>query len=149
MADNLLRKGEIDWMGTPLRDFFIQHEMRDGLTTGRLIRPLGEGAAQDVVYGWLTEIETTYGDLLPEVGEDLKLFEEGKVPLLRDGQRVYERLDLLTLRDLPAVLDMFVVLEEEQKIEEREEKERKAEERKRVNRLRARERRRLKELGEW
>lgn len=149
-ADSLLRKGEIDWMVTPLRDFFIQHEMRDGLTTGRLIFPLGEGAAQDLVYGLFSQVETTYAELLPEVGEGLKLFEEeGKVPLLRDGVSVVEYLDRLTLGDLPAILDTFVVLEEGRKAEEREEKERKAEERKRINRLRARERKRLKELGEW
>jgi hypothetical protein len=50
---------------------------------------------------------------------------------------------------LPAVLDTFVVLEEELEKEKLEEAERKRAERKERERVRAKERRKRKKLGEW
>lgn len=58
-------------------------------------------------------------------------------------------LDELTLRDLLAELDTFVVLEEEREKEKLEEDERKSAERKERERVRAKERRKRKKLGEW
>lgn len=57
-------------------------------------------------------------------------------------------LDELTLRDLLAELDTFVVLEEERE-KKLEEDERKSAERKERERVRAKERRKRKKLGEW
>jgi hypothetical protein len=37
----------------------------------------------------------------------------GEVPVIRDGRRVYEDLDVLALRDMPAILDALKILEEE------------------------------------
>ena len=58
-------------------------------------------------------------------------------------------LDELTLRDLLAELDTFVVLEEEREKEKLAEAERKSAERKKRKRVLARERRKREKLGEW
>ena len=63
----------IDWMDTPLKEFYPRDE----------------------------------------IGDYDRLEKTGEVPIIRDTQRGYELLDELTLRDLPAVLDTFEVLEEE------------------------------------
>jgi hypothetical protein len=69
----------------------------------------------------------------------------GEVPIIRrDGQTTYRDFCDLTLRDLPAVLDTFVVLEAEAEERLRAESERKAAERKEPDRIRARERRQRK-----
>jgi hypothetical protein len=82
--------------------------------------------------------------------EDVGRFEStGEVPIIRDDQRSYERLDKRTLRDLPAILDTFKVLDEEKKQWEREESERKAAQAKRRENALARERRKRKKLGEY
>jgi hypothetical protein len=82
--------------------------------------------------------------------EEYEGFEKrGEVPLIRNGRRTHETLDRLTLRDLPAILDTLVVLEEEHQRREHEEAERKTAERKKRESLRAKERRKLKKLGEW
>ena len=62
-------------------------------------------------------------------------------------QRGYKLVDEPTLRDLPAVLDTFVVLEEEREEEKLEDDERA--ERKERERVRAKERRRPGKVGEW
>jgi hypothetical protein len=69
--------------------------------------------------------------------------------VIRDGQRGYEPLETLMLKDLPVVLETLVVLEEERKQREGEKAERMAEERKARRRVRDRERRQRKKLGEW
>jgi hypothetical protein len=72
-----------------------------------------------------------------------------KPGVIRDGQRGYEPLETLMLKDLPVVLETLVVLEEERKQREGEKAERMAEERKARRRVRDRERRQRKKLGEW
>ena len=95
-----------------------------------------------------SEVERTYEELMAP-GDYDRLEETGEVPVIHNGQRGYKLLDELTLRDLPAVLDTFVELEEEREKEKLEEDERKRAERKERERVRAKERRRLKKLGEW
>jgi hypothetical protein len=110
--------------------------------------PYGDGAAQRFMAGLSADVENTYAKLLSE--EDLDRFASvGRVPLIRDGRRGYEPLETLMLKDLPVILDTFMVLEEEYKQREREESERKAAERKERERVRAKERRKLRKLGEW
>ena len=93
------------------------------------------------------DVEQAYSRLVPE--DDWEQFEtEGEVPLIREGRRTYKALARLTLRDLPAILDSLVVLEEDHRRRESEEAERKAAERRRRERIRAKERRKLKKLGE-
>jgi hypothetical protein len=139
----------IDWLNTPLGDFALKHVFgEDGKTTGEMIREHGDGVSQDLLRDLSSSLEDIYAKLIPE--EDVERYERaGEVPIIRDGQRVYEPLGSFTLTDLPAVLDTLVALEEEQKQREQAEKERKDKERKRVNRVRAKERRKLKALGEW
>src|SRR4051794_34775744 len=70
-----------------------------------------------------------YSRLLFE--EDWEQFEtEGEVPLIREGRRTYKALARLKLRDLPAILNSLVILEEDHRRHEREEAERKAADRK-------------------
>jgi hypothetical protein len=136
-------------MDTPLTEFGLTHELgEDGRTTGRMVFLYGEGKAQDVLGSLLADVDWTYGELIGPEDSD-RLEEAGEVPVIREGVRHYEPIDALTLRDLPAVLDTFVVLEEERKREKLEETERKSAERKERERIRAKERRRLKKLGEW
>jgi hypothetical protein len=125
------RVSGIDWMDTPLSVLLDE-----------------EGAAPDVLIRLYTDVDSIYEELVsPE--DSTRLEETGEVPVLREGIRRYESIDALTLRDLPAVLDTFVVLEEEREREKQEEIERKAAERKERERVRAKERRKLKKLGEW
>ena len=93
-------------------------------------------------------MDSTYEELIALEDYD-RLEETGEVPVIRNGRRGYKLLDELTLRDLPAVLVTFVVLEQEREMEKLEEDERKRAERKEVERVRAKERRKLKKLGEW
>jgi hypothetical protein len=139
----------IDWMDTPLREFLLTSEVgEDGGTTGREMYLHGEGAAQDVLFRLYTDVDAIYGELVgPE--DSARLEETGEVPVIREGTRHYQDIDTLALRDLPAVLDTFVVLEEEREREKLEEAQRKAAERKERERVRAKERRKLKKLGEW
>jgi hypothetical protein len=134
---------EIDWSGIPLENF-APHWIR---------RPDG---SQDLISGFsgrlmmrlALEVGDTYVELLPEEGFE-RLETTGEVPLIREGQRGFERLDELTLRDLPAILDTFEVLKEELEQRQIAESERKAAARKERERMRSKERRRLKKLGEW
>jgi len=81
--------------------------------------------------------------------EDIARYETvEEVPVVRDGRRTYEGLEGLTLEDLPAVLDAFMVLEEEYEQGRHEGAQRKAAEhgvRWRVDK----ERSKRKKLGEW
>ena len=81
------------------------------------------------------EVDHIYDELVAP-GDYDRLVETGEVPVIRNGKRGYELLEKLTLRDLPAVLDTFVVLEEEEK-QKREKDERKRAERKERERIRA------------
>jgi hypothetical protein len=139
----------IDWMDTPLKEFYPRHEIgEDGRTTGQIVFPHGDGTAHAVLRSLQSKVERTYEELIA-LGDYDWLEKTGEVPVIRDTQRGYELLDDLTLRDLPAVLDTFVVLEEELEKEKLEEAERKRAERKERERVRAKERRKLKKLGEW
>jgi hypothetical protein len=139
----------MDWWDTPLEEFYVQHEIgEDGKTTGRMVFPHGDGKAQEVMRGLQADVECAYEELL--ASEDLNRLEDtGEVPVIREGAKRYEPIFELTLRDLPAILETFVVLEEERSHEKAEEQERKANERRQRERIRAKERRKLKKLGEW
>jgi hypothetical protein len=140
----------IDWMDTRLDDFFSVTEWEDGKTVATHRYPFGDGEAQQLMVTLCAAVDEGYAKLL-EGDEDAwrRCEVEGEVPVIREGQKAYEPLEALTLRDLPAILDTFVVLEEEYQQREREESERKAAERKDRERVRAKERRKLKRLGEW
>ena len=139
----------IDWMDTPLDEFYPQPEFGEyGRTKGQSVFPHGDGKAHAVLRSLQSAVESTYEELIA-TGDVDWLEKTGQVPVIRNDQRGYERLDELTLRDLPAVLDTFVVLEEELEKEKLEEVERKRAERKERERVRAKERRKLKKLGEW
>ncbi len=139
---------EIDWMDTPLTNFASAIRKRAGGTTFQELYPLGDGEAQRLLIGLSTDVEDAYYRVLPEEEEE-RFQTKGEVPLIRNGRRTVEDLDRLTLRDLPAILDTLVVLEEEHQRREHEEAERKAAERKKRENLRAKERRKLEKLGEW
>jgi hypothetical protein len=138
----------IDWTDTPLENFFgVDERQKDG-TIRRLDYPFGDGEAQRVMVEVFWAVQSAYEMLIaPEDDEKYEIL--GKVPVIRDGQRGYEPLEILTLQDLPVILDTLMVLEEEHKQREREESERLAAERKERERVRAKERRKLKKLGEW
>jgi hypothetical protein len=139
----------INWMDTPLKEFYPQAVFsEDGRTTVQLEFPHGHGKAHDVLRSLQSQVERTYEEFIA-LGDYDWLEETGEVPVIRNGRRGYKLLDELTLRDLPAVLDTFMVLEEELEKEKLEETERKRAERKERERIRAKERRKLKKLGEW
>jgi hypothetical protein len=139
----------IDWMDTPLKEFYPQAEFgEDGKMTGQMVFPHGDGKAHLVLRGLQSDVESTYEELFA-LGDYDRLEKTGEVPVIRNGQRGYGLLDELTLRDLPAVLDTFVVLEEEREKEKLEEAERKRAERNERQRVRAKERRKREKLGEW
>jgi hypothetical protein len=138
----------IDWMETPLEDFLsVDERQPDGTYTVRPY-PFGDGVAQSLMMRLAAEVQNAYSELIAP--EDDERFEvQGRVPVIRDGQKGYEPLETLMLKDLPVVLETLVVLEEEHKQREGEEAERMAEERKARRRVRDRERRQRKKLGEW
>ena len=139
----------IDWMDTPLKEFYPRHEIgEDGRITGQIVFPHEDGTAHAVLRSLQSKVERTYEELIA-LGDYDWLEKTGEVPVIRDTQRGYELLDDLTLRDLPAVLNTFVVLEKDREKEKLEETERKRAERKERERVRAKERRKLKKLGEW
>jgi hypothetical protein len=140
--------GNIDWMGTPLEDFWaVDERQKDGTYIHRPY-PFGDGEAQGIMMEIFRAVQNAYESLIPP--EDDERYEVlGKVPVIRDGQRGYEPLETLMLKDLPVILDTLVVLEGEHQQREREESERLAAERKERDRVRAKERRKLKMLGEW
>ena len=82
-------------------------------------------------------VEDSYEGLLSD--EDRERCETtGEFPVIRDGHKGYEPFDSLTLADLPTILDTLAAMEAEE-----------AARLKRLRNARARERRRLKKLGEW
>lgn len=112
----------IDWMDTPLDEFYPQPEFgEDGRPTGQqFVFPHGDGKAHAVLRSLQSDVDRTYEELITLEDYD-RLEKTGEVPIIRNGQRGYKLLDELTLRDLPAVLDTFVVLEEEREKEKLEE----------------------------
>ena len=152
----------IDWTNTPLEDFFSVDEEREdgkGLRTKR--HPHGDGVAQRIMMsisydverayeGLLPSDEDPYGDPLLHPDEDARRFgAAGEVPVIRDGRRGHERLDSLTLADLPTILDTLAAMEAEVKRLEAEEAARLDAERKHRRNALAREKYKLKKLGEW
>lgn len=123
----------IDWQEIPLEDFSSKRvEHGDGTYT-HMEHPYGDGVAQRIVTRLSIAIDDAYEDLMRHDADlrELETFKE------------------ITLRDLPVVLDALAKMEEENKQQEQEEAERKAAQRKEVERIRAKERRNLKKLGEW
>ena len=141
---------KIDWTGTPMQVFLYGTETLDDGTMRTQDYPLGDGAPQRLIMHLYSDVDAAYERLIsPEDFEHLE--ETGEVPVIRgeSAERTYERLEDLTLSDLPAVLDTLAELEAEHKRREADEAERKAQERKERERVRAKERRKLKKLGEW
>jgi hypothetical protein len=138
----------LDWSEIPLEDFVSTMERQQDGSFNSIAYPHGDGEAQRLMMGLAGSIDGIYERLISDADLD-RLEATGRVPAIRDGQRGYEALDTLMLKDLPAILDTFVVLEEEKKAREAEESERKAAQRKERERVRAKERRKLKKLGEW
>ena len=100
----------IEWMDTPLDEFYPRDEIgEDGRTSGQSVFPHGDGTAHAVLRSLQSAVESTYGELIATRDFD-RLEKTGEVPVIRNGQRGYELFDALTLRDLPAVLDTFMVL---------------------------------------
>jgi hypothetical protein len=149
--------GGIDWTNIPLEAFYGVYEEREDGKGLRYIRlPHGEGVAQRIMMSISFDVERAYAGEDPYGGpllhpdEDVRRFElAGEVPVIRDGRRGYERLDSITLADLPAVLDTLAAMDEEAKRVEAEEAARRDAERKRIRNARAREKYKLKKLGEW
>jgi hypothetical protein len=139
---------EIDWLGTLLADFWSRHEIHEDGTYTSHSYPLGEGEAQFRMGSLWDDIVRSYGNVLDEEGMS-RLETKGEVPIIRDGQTTYRYFRDLALKDLPAVLDTLVVLDKEAELEGIAYAERKAAERKERKRILAKERRRLKKLGEW
>jgi hypothetical protein len=152
----------IDWTNIPLEAFFgVDEEREDGKGLRTIRHPHGDGVAQQIMMGIYFDVEDAYEEgLLPaedpyedpllQVDEDARRFGAAReVPVIRDGRKRHEPLDSLTLADLPAVLDALAAMDEEAKALEAEETARRDAERKRRNNARARERRKLKKLGEW
>jgi hypothetical protein len=140
---------EENWSGAPLESFGPQMEFgENGLSTGRTIFPHGEGAAQSLMEQIAYRVQDSYEHLLSE--EDGERYEQfGKVPIIRNGRRVYESIDALTLQDMPAILDTLAVLEEEARTRDAQEAAQLEERRKARRRELERERRKRKKLGEW
>ena len=113
----------VDWMDTPLHHFlsgtFSAIAAREYETTEPTLYPLGDGVAPRLMAKLLAEVDVAY-DTLRVPNDEERYVNSGEVPVIRDGQRGYEALETLTLRDLPAILDTLMVLEEEYKQQERE-----------------------------
>jgi len=138
-----------DWLNTPMEDFFSKYEKQEDGTYIDRLYPLGEGEAYRLLVVLRFQIETAYENLLIEEDDFGRWDYQGEVPVIRGGQRTYEAFDGLTLGDLPAILDTFMVLQEEKARWEQAEAQRKHDERKARRRELDRERRKLKKLGEW
>src|SRR5215203_6804360 len=94
------RMSGIDWMDTSLFEYHPRPRGEvgeDGRTTGRIVRPHGDGMAQDLMWGVSLDLERTYNDLLAP--EDKDRFDNTyEVPVIRNGKRGYELFEKLTLR---------------------------------------------------
>ena len=150
----------IDWLSTPLEEFLYRSEKQEDGTVKDVRYPHGDSFAPSIIVSLVLDIERAYESLIPydtdEYGNLVEGYPDalrwercGEVPVIRNGHRRYESFDSLTLSDLPALLDTLVMLEEEKNQRDREEAERKAAAQKERARIRAKERRKLKKLGEW
>jgi hypothetical protein len=141
--------GGIDWTNIPLEDYLrIDEEQEDG-TVWPIAYPHGDGVAQRLMMHIQDRVENAYEGLLLR-DEDRERYETaGEVPVIRDGRKVYEPCDSLTLADLPTILDTLAAMDQEVKRLEAEEAARRDAERKRRRNALARESRKLKKLGEW
>jgi hypothetical protein len=138
----------IDWTHIPLEEFVLVNEEQEDGTVRFIKHPHGDGVAQRLMASIGIDVQYAYEGLLSH--EDGERYETaGEVPVIRDGRKRYERIDSLTLADLPAILDTLAAMDEEVKALEAEEAARLDAERKRRRNARARERRKLKRLGEW
>ena len=136
---------EINWLDIPLKEFGTKIG-----EDGRMLEdPHGEGEAQRFMWRLSNRLADTYFDVFLYEEDAARLEKRGEVPIIRDGQTTYRDFRDLALKDLPAVLDTLVVLDKEAELERIAYAERKAAERKERNRIRAKERRKLKKLGEW
>lgn len=72
---------------------------QDDGTYQHVLRPYGEGVDKEILISLYVDIEDAYSDLLSG-GEIDRLEREGKVPVIRDGKKVYESLTDISLRDL-------------------------------------------------
>jgi hypothetical protein len=149
----------IDWSGTPLREFSLRWERQENGLLNANDYPYGKGAAQEIMIGLWADVESTYEKLIPYeldeagdvvTGDDVLHWERtGEVPIIRKGYREYVPLDSITLSDLPAILETFVVLDQELEQHKSAIAERKKAEARYRERVRSKERRKLKKLGEW
>jgi hypothetical protein len=138
----------MDWLEIFLDEYVMTGEPQEDGSYKTRQWPHGDGEAQRLMARLSSDVEDVYARLISE--EDFERLETtGWVPLIKDGKRGHWPLESLMLKDLPEVLDTFVVLEAEREQERREESERKAAERRERERVRAKERRKLKKLGEW
>lgn len=105
------------WMDAPLNEFSPTSERgEDGLYTGRMFYPHGEGPAQSLMDRLSDLVEQAYSDNLPEEEEGERFEVKGEVPIIRDGRRAYASLYGLAIKDLPAILDALVALEKEREV---------------------------------
>ncbi len=149
----------IDWSGTPLGEFATRLEPQGNGLFSANDYPYGKGAAQQIMIGLWAQVENTYEKLIPYeldeagdivAGDDALHWERtGEVPIIRKGYREYVPLDSITLSDLSAIMETFAVLEQELEQHKSALAERKKAERRNRERVRSKERRKLKKLGEW
>jgi hypothetical protein len=133
--------GGIDWTNIPLEEFVLVDEEQEDGTVRLIVHPHGDGVAQRIMKSIHYRVQDAYEDLLSD--EDGERYESaGEVPVIRDGRKGYEHIESLTLADLPTIQDTLAATEEEAARLDAESK------RLRRNAL-ARERRKLKKLGEW
>ena len=140
---------EIDWMNIPLENFISAIRTRADGTTFQELYPFGDGEVQRLMVGLSADVEEAL-----ILGCCLRRTWSGSRPRVRcrsfaKGAKTHKALARLTLRDLPTILDTLVALEEDHRRREREEAERKTAERKTRKKVLAKERRKLKKLGEW
>lgn len=83
----------IDWMDTPLREFYPRNEIgEDGRTTGQIVFPHGDGKAHELLRSLRSDVEHKYEELIAP-GDIDRLEETGEVPVIRNGRRGYKLLD--------------------------------------------------------
>ncbi len=139
---------DFDWLNTPLEKFVGRTEDRGDGTVRYVLRPHGEGAAQNIIAALAGQVGDSYYALME--CEDAKRMEtDGEVPVVRGETTTYESLERLTLADLPVILETLATLQDEYDVQKREEKERKVDASKARRRRLDRERRKRKALGEW
>jgi len=109
----------------------------------------GSGA-QKALFGFLNDLVNRYEKLLPYDPETTERWETtALMKIERDGKAETLYAYDVTLEDVPDVLRTLDVMEAAARMREAEEKRHKDEECKERNRIRAKERRQRKKLGEW